>query len=282
MVDKSEQRRKAEEFLALHSSDEILILPNAWDVASKEIFEREGFKAIGTTSAGVAATLGHADGEKMTLGDNLQVVKRIADNTALPVSADMEAGYADSIEGLADTAEAVLGTGAVGLNIEDSTGDPRVPLFDKNDQQDKIRAVRAASKSSGVHLVINARTDVYLVDGDVSKQLRRTIERGNLYREAGADCIFVPDVGNLDKSCMEVLVREIDAPVNVIAGATTPAVAELQDIGVARLSLGPRPMRALLALLRNIARELKATGTYELMADPSISYAEVNGWFSND
>jgi len=282
MVDKSEQRRKAEEFLALHSSDEILILPNAWDVASKEIFEREGFKAIGTTSAGVAATLGHADGEKMTLADNLQVVKRIADHTALPVSADMEAGYADSIEGLIDTAEAVLATGAVGLNIEDSTGDPRVPLFDKNHQQDKIRAVRAASKSSGVHLVINARTDVYLVDGDVSKQLRRTIERGNLYREAGADCIFVPDVGNLDKSCMEVLVREIDAPINVIAGVTTPAVAELQDIGVARLSLGPRPMRALLALLREVARELKTTGTYDLMADPSISYDEVNGWFSKD
>ena len=280
MVDKSEQRRKAEEFLALHSSDEILILPNAWDVASKEIFEREGFKAIGTTSAGVAATLGYADGQKMTLDDNLQVVKRIADNTALPVSADMEAGYADSIEGLVDTAEAVLATGAVGLNIEDSTGDPGVPLFDKNHQQDKIRAVRAASKSSGVHLVINARTDVYLVDGDVRTQLRRTIERGNSYREAGADCIFVPDVGNLDRSCMEVLVREIDAPVNVIAGATTPAVAELQDIGVARLSLGPRPMRALFDLLRSMARELIASGTYGQMASPVISYDEVNAWFS--
>ena len=280
MVDRSEQRRKAEEFLALHSSDEMLILPNAWDVASKEIFEREGFKAIGTTSAGVAATLGHADGEKMTLADNLQVVKRIADNTALPVSADMEAGYAESIEGLADTAEAVLATGAVGLNIEDSTGDPRVPLFDKNHQKDKIRAVRATSKSSGVHLVINARTDVYLLDGDVKQQLQHAIERGNLYRDAGADCIFVPDVGNLDKSSMKVLVREIDAPVNVIAGATTPAVAELQGIGVARLSLGPRPMRALFDLLRSMARELIASGTYGQMASPVISYDEVNGWFS--
>jgi len=281
MVDKKGQRRKAEEFLALHSSDEMLILPNAWDVASKEIFEREGFKAIGTTSAGVAATLGYADGEKMTRAENLQVVKRIADHTTLPVSADMEAGYADSIDGMADTAEAVLAAGAVGLNIEDSTGDPRVPLFDKNHQQDKIRAVRGVGKSSGVHLVINARTDVYLVDGDVSTQLQRTIERGNLYREAGADCVFVPDVGNLDKSAMEVLVREIDAPVNIIAGATTPIVAELQDIGVARLSLGPRPMRALFDLLRNMARELIASGTYGQMASPVISYDEVNAWFSS-
>jgi len=280
VVDKNEQRRKAEEFLALHSCDEMLILPNAWDVASKEIFEREGFKAIGTTSAGIAATLGYADGEKMSLADNLQVVKRIVDNTALPVSADMEAGYADSIEGLADTAGAVLATGAVGLNIEDSTGDPRMPLFDKKHQQDKIRAVRAMSKSNGIHLVINARTDIYLVDGDMSTQLRRTIERGNLYREAGADCIFVPDVGNLDKSTMEVLVREIDAPVNIIAGATTPLVAELQDIGVARLSLGPRPMRALFDLLRSMARELIRSGTYGQLADPAISYDEVNAWFS--
>lgn len=280
MVDRSEQRRKAEEFLALHSSDELLILPNAWDVASKEIFEREGFKAIGTTSAGVAATLGHADGEKMTLADNLQVVQRIVDSTTLPVSADMESGYADSIEGIARTGEAVLATGAVGLNIEDSTGDSDIALFDKAHQQDKIRAIRAVSSSSDVHLVINARTDVFLVDGDEKSRLSRTIERGNLYREAGADCIFVPDVGNLDKSSMEVLVREIDAPVNVIAGATTPAVAELQDIGVARLSLGPRPMRALFDLLRSMARELIASGTYGQMASPVISYDEVNAWFS--
>jgi len=280
MADEKEQRRRAEDFLALHNSCEVLILPNAWDVASKEIFEREGFRAIGTTSAGVAATLGYADGENMSLADNLQVVKRIAASTALPVSADMEAGYADSIEDLADTARAVLATGAVGLNIEDSTGDPRVPLFDKDHQQDKIRAIRAVANSSGVHLVINARTDIYLVDGDVGTRLQRAIERGNLYREAGADCIFIPDVGNLDKSSMEILVREIDAPVNVIAGATTPAVAELQDIGVARLSLGPRPMRALFDLLRSMARELIASGTYGPMASPEISYDEVNAWFS--
>jgi 2-methylisocitrate lyase-like PEP mutase family enzyme len=136
------------------------------------------------------------------------------------------------------------------------------------------------ANASEVHLLINARTDVFLVDGDEKSRLSRTIERGNLYREAGADCIFVPDVGNLDKSCMEVLVREIDAPVNVIAGATTPAVAELQDIGVARLSLGPRPMRALFDLLRSMARELIASGTYGQMASPIISYDEVNGWFS--
>jgi 2-methylisocitrate lyase-like PEP mutase family enzyme len=280
VVDRSEQRRKAEEFLALHSSDELLILPNAWDVASKEIFEREGFKAIGTTSAGVAATLGHADGEKMTLADNLQVVQRIVDSTSLPVSADMESGYADSVGGIARTAEAVLASGAVGLNIEDSTVDSDTPLFDKAHQQDKIRAIRAVANASEVHLLINARTDVFLVDGDEKSRLSRTIERGNSYREAGADCIFVPDVGNLDKSCMEVLVREIDAPLNVIAGATTPAVAELQDIGVARLSLGPRPMRALFDLLRSMARELIASGTYGQMASPVISYDEVNGWFS--
>ena len=279
-MSKHEQQQRAEDFLALHRANEILILPNAWDVASKEIFEREGFSAIGTTSAGVAAALGYADGQHMTLADNLQVVQRIVDSTSLPVSADMESWYADSVEGIARTAEAVLATGAVGLNIEDSTGDSHTPLFDKRHQQDRIRAIRAVSAARDVHLVINARTDVYLLDGDVKSQLQHAIQRGNLYRDAGADCIFVPDVGNLDKQSMAVLAAEIEAPINVIAGATTPCIAELQDIGVSRLSLGPRPMRALLDLLRNIARELTTTGTYDLMADPAISYDEVNGWFS--
>jgi 2-methylisocitrate lyase-like PEP mutase family enzyme len=274
------QKRKADAFLALHHDPQILILPNAWDVASAKIFELEGFAAIGTTSAGIAATLGYPDGQHMSLADNMEVVRRIVHHTELPVSADIEAGYAESFEGVVQAAGAVLDAGAVGLNLEDGTGDPINPLFDKALQQEKIRAIREAGFGRGIHLVINARTDVYLQHDESAHSLVEAIERGNAYKEAGADCIFVPDVGNLDKGMITVLVKEISAPVNIIAGATTPPIPELQEIGVSRVSVGPRPMRAVLSVLRRIARELKSAGTYTLMMDSSISYAEVNNWFT--
>src|SRR5574341_388717 len=232
MINMDKQKQKADDFLALHHAPTILMLPNAWDVASEKIFELEGFKAIGTTSAGIAAMLGYADGQNMSLAENMEVVQRIVNNTSLPVSADIEAGYATSIEGVVKAANEVLNVGAVGLNLEDSTGDPATPFFDKALQQEKIKAIREMSVAKGIHLVINARTDVIMNNDDSPQYLREAIDRGNAYREAGADCIFVPDVGNLDKKLIPVLVREIDAPINIIAGATTPPIPELQDVGV--------------------------------------------------
>lgn len=142
MVNIERQKQKAVDFLALHQAPAILFLPNAWDVASTKIFELEGFKAIGTTSAGIAATLGYADSQNMSLAENMDVVQRIVDNTTLPVSADIEYGYASSIEGVVNAAYAVLKVGTVGLNLEDSTGDPKNPLFDIALQKDKIKAIR--------------------------------------------------------------------------------------------------------------------------------------------
>lgn len=110
--------------------------------------------------------------------------------------------------------------------------------------------------------------------------MRHAINRSNAYKEVGADCIFIPDVGNLDKQAIAILVKEIEAPINIIAVATTPPISELQDIGVSRVSVGPRPMRAMLSLLRKIAKELITTGTYKLMTESSISYSEVNQWFT--
>lgn len=282
MTDINMQIQKANDFLALHHAPSLFILPNAWDVVSGKIFELEGFKAIGTTSAGIAATLGYADGQKMSLEENIEVVQRIVSSTPLPVSADIEAGYATSVEGVVKAADAVLNVGAVGLNLEDGTGNPFTPLFDKDLQQEKIKAIREMSITKGIHLVINARTDVFLVCDDNTNSLRSAIDRGNVYKEAGADCIFIPDIGNLDKQTISTLVNEINAPINIIAGATTPPIAELQDIGVSRVSVGPRPMRAVLSLLRKIAKELIMTGTYKVMMESSISYSEVNNWFTRE
>lgn len=274
------QNRIARDFLALHQGPDLLVLPNAWDAASAKLYEMEGFKAIATTSAGIAALLGFADGQEMSLDNNLAMARIIVQNTRLPVSVDIEAGYATLPDDLARAAQMVLDIGAVGLNLEDSTGDSTAPLYDISLQQEKIQVMRAMSKQQGVHLVINARTDTCLVNKDVRLGVRQAIERGNVYRQAGADCIFVPDMDNLDEEAISLLVREVDAPINIIAGVNTPPISTLQELGVARVSLGPRPMRAALSLLRDMSREIIDKGTYKLMTDASITYSEVNQWFS--
>jgi 2-methylisocitrate lyase-like PEP mutase family enzyme len=279
-VTKDEQERKAEAFLALHSAPPILVLPNAWDVVSAKVFQLEGFKAVGTTSAGIAATLGYADGQRMSLRENAEVVRRIAERIDLPISADLEAGYATSVDGVAEAAGIMLDAGAVGINLEDGTGDSAAPLYETALQAEKIQAIREVARAQGVHLVINARTDVYLVPGEhAGARLHQVAERAGAYRHAGADCIFVPDVGDLDKRTIAALARKIDAPLNIIAGARTPPIAELQEIGVTRVSVGPRPMRATLGLLRRIARELLGPGTYTSMTAEALTYGEVNQMF---
>jgi len=277
----SGQKEIAISFLAQHHSPEIFVLPNAWDAASAMIFVQEGFRAIGTTSAGIAASLGYADGERMTLAENLEVSKRIINQTNLPVSVDFETGYADDADGVARGALALIQAGAVGLNIEDSPKDSQTALSEISHQQDRIRAIRETAEKAGVHMVINARTDAYLLGDTTTNCLCESIKRGNAYVEAGADCVFVPDADNLDSSDIRCLAAEIDAPLNIIAGASMPDLAKLQELGVSRVSLGPRPMRATLGLLREIAREIRSQGSFELMSDDSISYSEVNSWFSD-
>ncbi|UCE22744.1 MAG: isocitrate lyase/phosphoenolpyruvate mutase family protein [Candidatus Aminicenantes bacterium] len=280
---KVKQRKDSEAFLALHKAPPLLILPNAWDVASAKIFEIEGFKAIGTTSAGISAALGYPDGQKMSLEENLSVVRRIVDHIDLPISVDIESGYSDTPEGVAMSAEAVLKTGAVGLNLEDSTGDLSKPLYDVSFMAEKLKAIREMSSSEDIHLVVNARTDTFLVDNlKLRNRIQQTVSRANAYSDAGADCIFVPDVGGLDIDTISLLIKEINSPLNIIVGAQSPPLAKLEEIGVARVSLGPRPMRATLGFLRKIAKELLEKGTYDHMTKDALSYSEVNRWFEND
>ena len=280
-MDQLEQRSKARRFLELHSAPAILRLPNAWDVISAKIFELEGYEAIGTTSAGVAATLGYADGQRMSLEESTRVTKRIAGRIDLPVSADIESGYANDVEGVVLAARVTLETGAVGINLEDSTScDAHGELIAKNAMTERVAAIRAMADESGIPLVINARTDVFLTsDTNTTRLLGETIERAGAYRAAGADCIFVPDMGNLDEPTIIELVGEIDAPLNVIVDTHLPSIPRLEEIGVARVSMGPRPMRAALARLRTIARELMRQGTCEAMTEEAMTYAEVNAMF---
>ncbi len=274
-MDTMTQQARAEALRALHHGPSPLILPNAWDVVSARLFEEAGFRAIGTTSAGIAATLGYPDGERVPRDEMLAVVGRIARAVTIPVTADIEAGYGDTSAEAARTARAVIAAGAVGLNLEDGAGDPERPLADIAAQAAKIRAVREAAAAAGVPLVINARTDVYwLAVGDADGRFVAAVERLRAYRAAGADCLFVPGVS--DGAAIGRLVGAADGPLNVLASSGTPAIADLGRLGVRRVSVGSAPLRATLGLVRRIADELLWQGTYTSMTTDAISYAEVN------
>ncbi|HYL21477.1 MAG TPA: isocitrate lyase/phosphoenolpyruvate mutase family protein [Gemmatimonadales bacterium] len=268
-MNRSEQ---AQAFRLLHDGPAILILPNAWDVATARLVEDAGFPAIATTSAGVAWALGYPDGERISRGEMLEVVRRIAAAVRVPVTADVEGGYGPTPEAAADTARGVIDAGAVGLNLEDGTADGS--LLDLALHVERIQAARAAGASAGVSIVINARTDAFELQGwDAGRRFTEAVRRANAYRAAGADCLFVPHVS--DGDTIGRLAREIDGPLNVIAGPPAPPIRVLERLGVRRASLGPRVVQAALGLVRRVATELRERGTYESMADLLIPFAEL-------
>jgi len=274
MLAPEEQERKAEAFRAMHRGPRTLLLPNVWDVASARIIEEIGFGAIATTSAGIAFSLGYPDGQKIPREEMLARVGRIVRAVKVPVTADVEAGYGDRPEDAARTAAGVIEAGAVGMNLEDGTGDPEYPLVDLSLQLEKIRAIRETALKTSVLLVLNARTDVYLDQvGAPETRYAETIKRAIAFRDAGADCVFVP--GLRDSATISQLVQDVECPVNILAGPGSPSVPELEKLGVARVSLGSGPMRATLGLLHRMAHELKSSGTYTAL-EGAPAHADVN------
>jgi 2-methylisocitrate lyase-like PEP mutase family enzyme len=274
MPDLEEQKRKANTFRQMHRGPKALLLPNVWDVASARIIEEAGFGAIATTSAGIAFSLGYPDGQKISREEMLARIARIARAVRVPVSADVEAGYGNRPEDAAQTAREVIEAGAVGMNLEDGSGNPQRPLVDLSLQLEKIRAAREAALKAGVLLVLNARTDIYLDQvGAPETRYAETIKRVVAYRDAGADCLFIPGVRDVDT--ISKLVKDVQAPMNILAGPGSPSVPELEKLGVARVSLGSGPMRATLGLLRRIAEELNSSGTYQTL-EGAPAHEEVN------
>lgn len=260
----------------MHHSKRILILPNAWDVPSARIFEEASFRAIATTSGGVSVSLGYPDGERISRQEMLEAVGRIAKSVLVPVSADMEAGFSQDVEGIADTAKGLISSGAIGLNIEDVIREngSRV-LVDKKTQMKKIETIRRIGDSIGIHIVINARTDAFrFAPGDKLERLEEIVVRANAYKEAGADCIF--PFGVSDAQSISTLVEKIETPINIRAGGVAPTIPELEKLGVARASLATGPICATLGLLKIIAYEVKEKGTYESLTSGAITHDELN------
>lgn len=264
------QKEQADRFLQYHHDKELLVLLNSWDAGSSKLIEACGYKAIATTSMGIAASLGYPDCEVIRLSEMLGVITGIVNAVQVPVTVDIEAGYGNHVDEIIGSVRQIIATGIVGINIEDSIELSPV-LTDEREFCERISAIRALSDSLGFHLVINARTDsFYTSTGSPQEKLAESIRRGNKYREAGADCIFVQPVW--DKETIATLVKEIDAPINILANpgigpGLPPSVRELQDLGVARLSLGSGVMKATLALIKKIADELSEKGTYNNLLD---------------
>jgi 2-methylisocitrate lyase-like PEP mutase family enzyme len=270
----AQEQAKAASFRVLHSGREILLLPNVWDVASARLIEESGFKAAATSSAGIAFSLGYPDGQRISREEMLAVIARIAKAVRVPVTADVEAGYGKTPEDAGRTARAVAEAGAVGMNLEDAIGDSPSVLVELPLQLEKIRAVREMASRLRIPLVLNARTDMYLLQiGDPAERYDETVRRLSAFREAGADCVFAP--GLRDAPTIGRLVADLKCPVNILAGPGSPSVPELSKLGVARVSLGSATMRATVGCLRRIAQELRATGTYSNLAD-APTHAEMN------
>jgi 2-methylisocitrate lyase-like PEP mutase family enzyme len=254
----------------------MLVLPNAWDAGSARIFVEAGFPALATTSAGIAFSLGLADGEIISREEMLAAVARITSRVTVPVTADMEAGFGRTPEAVAETARGVLEAGAVGMNLEDSEEDDK--LFDFDLSVARVRAAREAATAAGVPLVINARTDAFHPGTlPADRQFAEAVKRGNAYSDAGANCVFVPFVG--DSATIERLVKAIVAPVNILGAPDAPSLQALEAMGVRRVTFGSAPMRATLGLVRRMAREWKDKGTYGTLAAYGIPFKELQQLF---
>jgi 2-methylisocitrate lyase-like PEP mutase family enzyme len=247
--------QRAKRLRALHHAPEPLILANAWDVASASAIERAGSPAIATTSSGVAASAGHPDGEVMPVSEMLAAVGRIADAVAVPVTADMEAGYGLPARTLVN---GLLGAGAVGLNLEDTErAGERPGLVDVDRQAERLAAIRRASTEAGVPIVINARIDVFLRSrASPEDVLADAIRRARAYVSAGADCVFPIWLTNPDSIAR--MVREVDAPLNVLLRPGTPPIDMLVRLGVRRISVGSGLARHSMEATELLARRLLA------------------------
>ncbi|MFJ8435067.1 isocitrate lyase/phosphoenolpyruvate mutase family protein [Kitasatospora sp. NPDC094019] len=268
-----EQREKARVLRELHRPGEPLVLANVWDATSARLVAVAGAKALATASASVSWALGSADGEgadRSLVLARTELIVRAAG--PLPVTADLERGFAATAAGVGGTVGALLATGAVGVNLEDG-GRPVA------EAAERIAAARAAADAAGVPLFVNGRTDVFLHAGNAADRdalLEEAVARLRAYVEAGADGVFAPGVS--DPAVIAALVAAVPAPLNVLVGPGSPSVPELAALGVARISLGPGPAKAAYAAVRRAAEEVYGDGTYSAL-DGGLDYRDLQGLF---
>ena len=258
-----------------------LLLPNAWDAASARVFEHAGFLAVGTTSAGIANARGLLDGEAIGRTGMLDEIRAIAGSVRIPVTADIESGYGSAVRDVVDTVGGILDLGIVGVNLEDRVHHADAPrLYEIDAQQARLAAAREEASRRGIHLVINARTDTFLlgIGAGFEERLDITIERGNAYLRAGADLVFVP--GAIEVSTVRRLADGLDGPLSVMALPGAPDASALFQAGARRVSLGNIAMLAVLGALDAIAQDVRRTGTWASIERTFYGFQEAEALFA--
>jgi 2-methylisocitrate lyase-like PEP mutase family enzyme len=271
---------KADRFRALHAGPKLLVLTNVWDALSARLVEAAGYAAIATSSAGVAHSLGYADGQYVPRQEMLAAVARIARVVELPVSADLEGGYGVGPENAARLAGELIAAGAIGLNLEDGLDEATAKFKDLSQEVEEIHAIREVGAGAGVPIVINARTDTFWQGKEEkAKRFAEAVRRCRAYREAGADCVFVP--GLSDAETIGAFVREIGAPLNVLAGTGVPNREELSRLGVRRLSFGSSLGRATYGHFRKLLSLVVDGADLESTLTGAVPYSELNALFAS-
>ena len=254
------QSEKAARFLDLHRPGNPLLLPNPWDQGSARLLASLGFQALATTSSGFAMTLGRLDGS-VSRDEALAHAAAIAGATGLPVSADLENGFADDPGGVARTVTLAAQTGLAGCSVEDFTGRDDEPIYDIGLAAERVAAAAEAARTATARLVLTARAENFLHG---RPDLADTITRLQAYQAAGADVLYAPGLTSL--ADIRQVVTALDRPVNVLAMPGTPPVSELAEAGVSRVSVGGAFAYAALSALADAAAELRDEGTYGYLA----------------
>ncbi len=275
-MQKEEQVRLAEQFRSLHKGDRVLLLPNAWDAGSARLFARMGFDAIATTSGGIAWSLGYADGEQSPLDEVITYVRGMVRVSPLPVTVDFEAGYGAAAADVERSVHAIISAGVAGINIED--GVLHEYLRDTGDAASRIAAAHRAADSAGIPIVINARVDCWVTGFGATSadRINEAVERASAYLEAGADCIY--PIGVSDPGEIRELCARIPAPINIGARAGLKSLAELRQLGVARVSLATRLATIAYSAARDAALDVQVSGGFDSLS-ATLTYEELQSLF---
>jgi len=262
----------AETFHALHRPGDLLILPNAWDAGSAKVIEDAGAQAIATTSGGVGWALGYPDGNALPVQLLAALVKNITNVIRVPLSVDVEGGYTNKPEAIAENLKPIIDAGAVGINIEDGEGTPELLA-------QKIEQARKLAEKLGVDLFINARTDVYLQEiGSPESRPEETIVRAEKYRNAGANGIFVP--GLSESSDIKTVVSGVQMPVNLMAWPDLPSASKLSKLGVQRLSAGVNISTAIWQHVSKLSKKFLETGSSNVLFEENMPYSKLQKLFT--
>ena len=267
------QKKKADNFLALHKRKKLLVLPNIWDPIGARILEVKGFPAAATSSAAISSSLGYRDGQKIKLSTHLDIIERIVKSVDIPVTVDIESGYALDIKSLKNSINKVIDTGVAGINIEDSL-EEEGSLRNIEEQCERITTVREVSEKRGLHIVINARIDCFLSSSNepIEKIIEETVKRADAYINAGVDCVY--PIGVLDFETITTLRKEISSPINILGSHRSIPLTTMQEIGINRVTFGPFLFRSALKKFANIIEDLGDLKSYECFSDDTYSYAE--------